>query len=347
MSICPDPTRPARRLRERGRTPLFGLAGGGAALLLTALFLSSLAPGPAPASSSLTTSAAIPPWNSWTCNPNNPSPAALDIPLANPAQFKGAGSVLTVAYEFKVLGYVRADLGVGLDFPTAKAVLPTALTGELTVTIPAKNVSVAGKGWSSPTLLNGSTKLAAKTTFAATDAYLTTAKYAVLADAASGTLTLEIRWHWSFELPKGGAPDVGPWSVPSNTSSGTYLPSIFFPAPFVGVLATSASPAPAGSNFTLELNGSVANTSFRLVLEYPNNGTEIQSIWENTTVGASEFNATVPLSLRNGSPVPAGKYLVHVHDVCEAIVRMISVTVTAGMVGGPAGPVGRVDLARS
>ncbi|MCI4327141.1 MAG: hypothetical protein L3K16_05855 [Thermoplasmata archaeon] len=309
--------------------------GGPFAILLILVFpLPAGLPVSSSASSPLTTSASIPPWNTWTCNPNNVSPAALNIPLANPSHSRSAGTVVGVSYEFEVKGYVAADRGKAIYLPTVKAVLPTLPTGSLDVNFAARNTTITGRGWSVP--ITGNTTLVSKASFSTASAYLSTAKYAVMAAAASGSLTLEFRWHWTIVPGKGGATDNGPWSVPSSNATSPYLPSTFYPAPFVGVVASSGSPAPAGTNATLELDGTVSNTSFRAVVEYPNNGTEIQSIWENSSLGATTFNATVPLAYRDGVPLPAGHYLIHVHDVCEAIVHMESITVTSGGVGVPA-----------
>jgi len=325
-----------RAHRERSRRHLlFGLTGFAAIVLVGVLFVPSLVPTSSAIQPRLTQSASIPPWNPWTCNPNNPSPAALNIPDQNPKIFRIPGATLQVAYEFKVVGYVKSDLGISVYLPTTKAVLPTTPTGSLSMTLPAKNVSIGGSGWSSPTLLSGSTKLTSKANFSAASAYLTTSKYAVMANAVSGSLTLEFRWHWGFVPANGGVVQNGTWTVPSKNATAPYLPSIFYPAPYVGVVSTTASPAVAGTIFSLELKGTVANTSFRLVLEYPNNGTEIQSIWENSSADVTLFNATVPLAYRSGAPVPAGNYMIHVHDVCEAIVQMHSVAVTDNGVAGP------------
>ncbi len=313
---------------EGSRRPLlYGLTGFTVVLLVGVLFVSSLIPPTPFTQSGLVPSAGIPPWNNWTCNPNNPSPAALNIPVANPSVDQTAGTTFNVTYEFEVEGYVASDNGTNVYLPVTAAVLPTAPTGSLRVTIPEENVTITGPGWSSPALLSKSTKLTADESFSAANASLTTGKYAVMANATSGSLTLEFRWQWNFSSTTGGTNETGNWSVPSLTATSPYLPSIFYPAPYVGVVSTTSSPAVAGTDFVLELNGTVNNTSFRIVLEYPNNGSEIQSIWENTSAHATLFNATVPLSYRSGVPLPAGTYEIHVHDVCEAIVQMHSVVV--------------------
>ena len=237
-------------------------------------------------------------------------------------------AILTVTYEFKVVGYVGSDLGTKVYLPSTKAVLPTTPTGSLSLTLPSKNVTITGNGWSSPSLLSGSTKLTSKENFSTADAYLTTSKYAVMAYAVSGSLTLEFRWHWSFVPAKGGATQNGTWSVPSRNATSPYLPSIFYTGSLRGYRVHDLLAGRCWTIFNVELSGTVANTSFRMVLEYPNNGTENhESISENSSVWVTLFNATVPLSYRNGSPLPTGNYLIHVHDICEAIVQMHSVVV--------------------
>jgi hypothetical protein len=327
--------RPAQRWFPQHTRGAIGLAAAATLLLVGILALPSFVPVMPTGASGLSTSETIPPWNTWTCNPPNLSPTALSIPVQNPLHSRQSGIVMGAAYEYQVVGYVAADLGTAVYLPTAQAVFPTTPSGNFVLTIPARNVTITGKGWSPATLLNINGTLRAKTVFSTAPAYLQTSKYAVMANVPSGALTLEFRWRWTIYPAAGGAPDNGPWSVPSRNATGSYLPSIFYPAPVVGIVGSSGSTAVAGSTYTLELNGTVANTSFRMVLEYPTNGTEIQSIWENTSAQTTVFNSTIPLTYSDGVALPAGSYLVHVHDVCGAIVQMRSVTVTRSYVGAP------------
>jgi hypothetical protein len=335
-----DPVRSRSEERARGRRggrDRLAFAGVLFAATVAAILLavpSVLPPSPA-AESGLVASESIPPWNTWTCNPPNLSPAALEIPLTGPNQTQSAGAVLAAAYEFKVDGFVSSGTGATVHLPSADAVFRIRPSGDLTLTIPSRNVTIAGRGWSSPTLLAANKTLSAATTFGTSDAALSTAKYAVMADVASGSLTLEFRWRWSMAPSAGTAFVNSSWSVPSKKASSPSLPSIFFPAPYVGVVSTSGLSAMSGTNFTAELDGAVANTSFRVVLEFPRNGTEIQSVWANTTANASRFNATVPLSRSDGAKLHTANYLVHVHDVCGAIVEMFSLQVTHGTIRFP------------
>jgi hypothetical protein len=320
----------------RRRTAWIGLAGVTALFVIAILLVPSMAPAPTVANSRVTTSETIPPWNTWTCNPPNLSPTALSIPVANPSHSRSPGAVLGAAYEFKVENYHSYDNGIIVYLPSTQAIFPTTQGGKLLLAIAPANVTISSQWWTAPALLSGNMTLSTKATFSSSSAYLSSSKYAVMADVASGFLTLEFRWHWTVTSVIGGPVDKGPWSVPSLNATSDYLPSIFYPAPYVGVVSMTSSPAAAGTNFSLLLNAAVANTSFRMVLEYPNNGTEIQSDWENTTVGTTLFNSTVPLAYQGWAQLlPAGSYLIHVHDVCGAIVHMQSVTVIHGVLGAP------------
>jgi hypothetical protein len=310
-----------------------GLRTGLVAVALVAglLLLPSILPASPIARSGIASSETIPPWNTWTCNPPNLSPAALEIPLASPANSEPAGAVLKVAYEYMVAGFQNSSRGTTVHLPLVQATFPIRPKGDLTLTIAHANVTVSKKGWSSPTLLVATKTLTAATNFTSANAQLSTSKYAVMANAVSGVLTLEFRWRWSV-APAFGSPFVnGTWSVPSKKAMAPSLPSIFYPAPYVGVVSTSGSPAKTGSNFTMELDGAVSNTSFRVVLEFPKNGSEIHSIWENTSSKASVFNATVPLTRADGRRLVPATFLIHVHDVCGAIVQMFSIQVTHGV----------------
>jgi hypothetical protein len=155
-------------------------------------------------------------------------------------------------------------------------------------------------------------------------AFLTTEKLAIMAGASYGNLTLEFRWQW-VEGASLTTLQAGTWTLPSATASSPYLPSIFYPAPRVALVSTSPSPATIGTNFISNLSGYVTNTSFRMVLEFPSNGTEIRSQWDSSG-SASRFSAPLLLLSSKNWLVP-GKYLVHIHDACEAILFSFPVQV--------------------
>jgi hypothetical protein len=263
---------------------------------------------------------------SGTCNPWNLSPSALAMPVNNPDGAK-LGDYVNASYQYRTVNYTAADHGDELFFPLATAVFPLANGSTLKVNIPAVDLFVQSGGWSSPAKTAGSIRTAFVPTFSRADAYLTTSKLAVMTSVGYGNLTIEVRWHWSVHHVASGVTKTGKWSVPTRSVNGAYLPSIFYPAPWVGIVATSGARVAPGSTYDIELNGSVTSTWFRLVLEYPNNGTNLHSIFENTT-SAPTFNATVPMTYGNGTGVAAGPYLIHVHDHCEAILHILSVTAT-------------------
>ena len=319
---------PARTPSRGWRRPLLlGLTGATALLISALLALPSVTPGTTAGLSGVAASETVPPWNTWTCNPPNLSPTALRIPLANPTHPRSPGAILGASYKFKVDGYAPSDLGITVYLPTAQAVFPILPSGVLNITMPPENLTISGRGWISSPVLGGELLLTSKTKFSTSPAYFSTSKYAVMANAPSGSLTLEFRWHWNITSVVPSPLDRGPWSVPSANFTGAFLPSIFYPAPYVGVVWQTPSPVQTGKVFYLELNGSVANTSFRMVLEYPNNGTEIQSVWENTSANATLFNSTVPITYPDGVKLPAGSYIIHIHDVCGAFVSIESMTV--------------------
>lgn len=262
-----------------------------------------------------------------TCNPVNPSPSALAIAATNPGSAT-TGDKVSISMEYRIANYTKADKGLVLYFPTTTAVFPQVGQPDLKINLVPKDFTVTSSAWSSASSRSASTTLTANASFASgISAYLTTAKIAVLVDAAYGNVTLEIRWHWVIHHVSRGTTKSGAWTVPSYNATGIYLPSIFYPAPWVGVVSTSGTSVPGGSTYTIVLNGSVENTWFRVVLEYPTNGTNLHSIYEYTT-SAPTFNATMPMTYPNGTAVKAGAYLIHVHDRCNAIVHILSVDAT-------------------
>lgn len=260
-----------------------------------------------------------------TCNPKNASPSALDIPGSAPARI-GAGAKLNVTVQFLVANYSKADRGVSVYFPSITAVFPKLPSGSVSVFFPPKTIGITSSKWSANRTVGTTVGTATRIDPNAT-AYLSTSKIAVMAGMPTGTLTIEVRWHWAVFNPSTGAHSSGAWTKPSYAASGPFLPSIFFPASYVGIVSTSGSRVPTNSTYVIGLNGSVQSTWFRMVLEYPANGTEIQSIFENTTANNTVFNATLPIAFRNGTGIPAGNYLMHVHDSCEAIVHVLQVSV--------------------
>ncbi|HKV90290.1 MAG TPA: hypothetical protein VJQ43_03730 [Thermoplasmata archaeon] len=274
--------------------------------------------------------------SSLTCNPSNSAPSALDIPLPNPTHSLGANGTVSVSLEVAAVNYTSAFNGTKLHLPSVTGVFPLTTGRPLSLYMGPAVLSLSGPGWQ-PSATESKTKVVASSTDFGTHAtaHLTSARIAVMATAPYGTLQLQFRWEWTV-TPSGGSGTTSGWTVPNISAASPWRASIFEPAPYVSVLGTSHQPAPARSNFTVRLGGAVGNASFRAVVEYPNNGTEIHSVWENASAGVTQFNVTNSLTYRDGSGLAPGTYLVHIHDGCEAIVTSISVQVVRSIGGSPA-----------
>jgi hypothetical protein len=247
------------------------------------------------------------------------------------------GSTLVVSYEVGVTHAARPVGGRIVYLPSLNGVFPISTGGSVSVFGAPRNLTLAGNAWSPPINLTKTLTVPENLT-SASSATLTSSKIAVMSNSTYGALTLEFRW--SFVATPSGTnvtAFVSPWTTPNASAASPFLPSIFFPADFVALASTSPRPAPAGSIFDLKLKGTVANTTFRIVVEYPSNGTETFSQWEANPSGHGPFIATANLSFRNATPLPVGNYLVHVHDRCQAIVIILTLPVTAQLVGAPRG----------
>jgi hypothetical protein len=263
------------------------------------------------------------------CGAPSRTPSALSISLTPPTSTVRAGGSVGLTYSVAVANSTAGHWPVAVYVPSVTANFPVKSGGSWLLFEPSQTVSLSGAGWASSASVTRVKPVASDLTFSPSRmSRLSTQKIAVMAPADYGQLTLEFRWHWSVQTGAGSGTTNGSWSVPNRTATAPDLPSEFFPAPFVGLAKTTGTSVPPGTNYTAELNGAVDNTSFRVVVEYPNNGTEITSRWETTPLGASFFNASAPMSYAGGAPLPGGKYLVHVHDHCQAILHSISVTVT-------------------
>jgi hypothetical protein len=271
------------------------------------------------------------------CNWHTVAPSSFSIPAKNPNRSVKSGSTIQVAYQVKVVNYTSSMGHVTVYIPPVTAVFPLTKSGQLNISAPARNVSIGGGGWTGggATTFNYKTAVAIQFNSSAV-AHLTTQKIAVMASTSyNGKVQVEFEWRWVI-------PGLnGVWTVPSYSYTNPYLPSIFYPAPLVPVLSnTSASQA--GTNYTVVLGGAVSHTTFRMVLEYPNNGTEIRSQDEYTALGVKTFNATVFLATKGTTSLPAGHYLVHVHDACDAILHSLTVTIPSNGSNSPSGGTGLV-----
>lgn len=267
--------------------------------------------------------------NTTGCNPANLSPAAVRIALPNPSTNVAAGGSVSVTYSVTLSSTTTANASFAVYVPSVVAMFPLASGSNFLLYLAPHQLSLAERPGLDHANVTQSKSVASAVNFRSTGtSSISTQKIAVMANASYGALSIDVRWRWSERPSNGASPVNGSWSAASPNATAPNLPSEFEPAPYVPIVATSPNPARAGSNFTVELGGAVVGQSFRVVLEYPNNGTEITSQWEATDPNASDFNATAPLTYHNGRGLPAAKYLLHIHDRCEAMVHSLTVTVT-------------------
>jgi hypothetical protein len=298
--------------RAGGRVATWGM--GATALLLLAGFAAACGGGgwghqPPPAT---------------TCSTPGKAPAALYIQNANPTSGIASGGTLTAMYEFEVVNYTSTDLNAWIHVPTLYAKFPTTSGSTyFDVQFAPGNATIAGAGWSSP--IWKTSNVSSALSFGSGPAYLSTANLAVMVMGGTKNVTLEFQWAWSEN--SSGTVTTGSWSTPTSTPTSPNSPSIFVAAPYVRVNETSNTTAPGGSQFSLALYGDVAKASFRTAIETPN-GKELQCTPEQNWGSGSCYVFSIPLTYSNGTALPSGKYLVHVHDSMGAIVSSISIVVT-------------------
>jgi hypothetical protein len=305
-------THETSRLRSRlgGRVVTLGM--GATALLLLAGFAAACGSGghgapPAP-----------------TCSIPGQAPSALYITLASPTKGIPAGGTLTASFEFEVVNYTSGDANATVDLPTTYARFPDAATsGYYTIQFPPTMVNVGGAGWSSP--ISKTVTFASPFNFSVPGhAYLSTANLAVMLEGAPTNTSLEFQWGWSANH---SGPVTSKWSTPSSTVTAPNYPSIFVAAPFVQVNDTSNTTLASGTQFTIALYGSVAKTEFKTAIE-TTTGKELNCQIEKNWGWGSCFVYSIGATYQNGTVLPAGTYLVHVHDSMGAIVASISIQVT-------------------
>jgi len=318
--------------RHRGRSRRFGSGASTIGLVALAAGLLAVAvhPGAVPPVSAGAFVAAA--TSSPVCNPASVSPSAVSIPAPNPTGSAQVNGTVVVAYEIAVLNYTTSLGKITVYMPSVFGSFALLPSGTLQAYIGPKVVNISSTGWTDANSTGTTTTktLTAGVNFSTTGtARLSSQKIAVMAGASyAGSLTLEFRWQWALVAAPGGLPVYSAWTTPSTSAASPSLPSIFYPAPYVSLVGTGNWPAPIGSNYSVRLGGAVASTSFRMVLEWPSNGTEIRSTVENTTSGITVFPGWVLLSPSGAGQLGPGTYLIHVHDACGAITHSFSVGTT-------------------
>lgn len=268
------------------------------------------------------------------CNPTQTYESALNIPLAGPSSDVAPGGELVVSYQFLISESKVSTADLQVIMPSVFAIFPEANGSNFMVDLSPREIAAAAPGWSNTSWSSWTEDLPQGVDFSpGSTAELTTEGLAVMANAEYGQVTIEFRWDWSVSQPNGGATS-SPWSVPTTSEEPPYLSSEFYPAPQVASVRTSPTSTSAGSVFTDTLTGAVGRTSFRLALEYPN-GTEIRSVVVESPLPVTELNVSIPVMGADGHITP-GSYILHIHDVCNAIVQIFFLTVGSSSMKAPA-----------
>lgn len=250
-------------------------------------------------------------------------PSSFIISSPNPAVNAPSGSQLSVSYEVRALVSGAGTASIKVDVPTVTAVFPTEGGGSITIQVGPHVLAAALSAWSDPNATSHSRTLNSSTVFQSNaSAYLSTSKIAVSAPTPFGSFALEVRWQWVL-TPTGGAPVVGPWTVPTAQGSS---PSEFYPAAAVTLVGSSGTNATIGWNFTLALSGAAPSESFVIKLENVTTGGDLRdSSAVAPSAAGAPFNASVLVLGTSGALVP-GKYIIHLHDACNALLLSLPIT---------------------
>ncbi|MCI4319769.1 MAG: hypothetical protein L3K23_06535 [Thermoplasmata archaeon] len=252
------------------------------------------------------------------------SPDSLLIPTTGPATTLAPGSSVTARYEAQL---VTAPSGqrAALSVPSVTASFPTASGGRILVNLHPTWIHLKGSHWSTPD--SATTQISTTVALAGGNSTLSSAWLAVQANTSYGSYQVQFRWQWST-LTVSGATTTSPWSGSISTSTVKAQPTRFYPAPYVGVLSTTPlTGAAPGSTFTANLSGNVSSTYFRILTE-STTGHELDSVCLATGPGLTSYNASIPLDYSNGTALPAGSYIVHIHNAGAAIVVFKQVKVS-------------------
>ena len=259
---------------------------------------------------------------SLDCNKvGNPSPSALYVPTSEPTVNLSSGGQITGTMEFAVVNYTSSDIGISVYFPTVYFTFPLAPTGNFSMTTSPQTLDITGSGWTNGAHTNHSETVAAGLGFIPKGKdRLSTQKIAIQANVPYGKLTLEFRWMWKLTQPNGTAVSSS-WTTPKSTytSGSSTLPSIFFPAQYVQFITGpgNGQKVTIGTTYTALLGGPVAGKYFFLEME---NGAGKVVQAHAQTIAANVTTATVTIVILNYDHYLApGLELIHVHDVCGAI----------------------------
>jgi hypothetical protein len=260
------------------------------------------------------------------CNAvSSPTPSAVLITTPSPIKNTTAGGRISAAMEVQIVNYTAANNGTKVAFPAIFFSFPILPKGNFSMVLLPQILTITAPGWTSPSLASRSAVVPNGLAFNHSQpARMTSQLLAVMATAAYGQLTIELRWHWG-NSPNGSKLVNGSWTTPTSKSNWPKsMPSIFYPAPYVSVLNTSGPTAVIGGNYTADLGGAVAGQLFFLEMEFPESGKVVENLGQTAPANATNFTVRMPMLNYIGYLTP-GTYLVHIHDVCGAMLYNKSV----------------------
>jgi hypothetical protein len=263
----------------------------------------------------------LPASTSLDCNSaGNPAPSSLYINLAEPTTNLAAGGSLALTMEFAVVNYSASDKGITLYFPTQDFTFPLAPTGNYTATITPEDLTIAGPGWTNGANTNRTVVPAGGLNFVqGGKVRLSTQKIAIMANTPYGSLTMMFHWEWKMTEPNGTVSQSG-WSpTTAKWGGGVVLPSVFFPAQYIQFLsgAGNGQSVTIGTTYSATIGGPVGGHYYFLEMEN-GAGSVVQSQGTTLPANATSGNVTIPV-LNYDHYLPPGLYLVHIHDICGAI----------------------------
>ncbi|MCI4351256.1 MAG: hypothetical protein L3K15_07070 [Thermoplasmata archaeon] len=312
----------------------------GLSVLMIAVPL-SLSAGPASAPSAALTSHQVRTAVNTCGTAGGPTPAALYIPNKIPVVALSAGDAMTVEYEFQVQAFATAVAGEAVHIPSVFAKFPLSNGTTLQFFFLPRVIVIHNGSWTPTSLATDRKAIHASWTFATTgSSTLSTELLAISAtNSAYGNLTLAFRWIWSIDQTSNGHGFTnGTWTKPT---AHIFPPSIFEPAPWVGLLSHNGPTVTIGTPWIGYLVGAISSVSFLIELEYPS-GDVFATTTEPTPAGNSTpFKAHI-LMMSNDNTLSPTKALVHIHDHCGAILYSLSVVAVY-----PSSAVLNVDVAPS
>jgi hypothetical protein len=256
--------------------------------------------------------------------PFTPS-GALHIPLNGPVVNLTKGDRVNVTYEYQALNYSAHWYGMRLRFPTVDAVFTQPKGGLVFIPVLDRNVTLIHWGYSNGSATQTSEVMTSNFTLNPhVEPFLTTLKLAIMANTTYGTFQLAVRWHYSIWIQANDTTLASNWSTFGN---GNQQESNVWPAALVYVVHETPEYTTVGSTFTAELSGLVSGQSYWMEVEDPFTGISVSKLWDNASVGATTFNASIPLTDDAGT-MAAAPWLIHIHDADKQILYSLPVYLT-------------------